>query len=63
MENYESKGVNRGIIERIKEIYEETENFVRTGKTLTEQFWTAKRVRSTKLNIVHNVCFGDGRGI
>ena len=45
MENYGKKGVNRGIIERIKEIYEETENFVRVGETLTEPFWKAEGVR------------------
>ena len=45
MENYGKKGVNRGIIERIKEIYEETENFVRIEGTLTKSFWTAERVR------------------
>ena len=43
MENSENKGINRGLIGRIKEIYE-TENFVRIGETLTESFWTAEGV-------------------
>ena len=41
----ERRGVNRGIMERIKEIYEETENFIRRGETLTGSFWTADGVR------------------
>ena len=39
------RGVNREIIERIKEIFKETEIFVRIGETLTESFWTAEGVR------------------
>ena len=39
------RGVQQGIIEKIKEIYEETENFVIIGKTLTESFWTTRGVR------------------
>ena len=51
----------RGEIERIKEIYEKTENFVMIGETLAESFWTAEGV--TKPNTVHNIYFGDGRGV
>ena len=49
MENDGKKEVNRGIIERIKEIYEETENFVRIGETLTRSFWTAEGVTQRKM--------------
>ena len=45
MENYEKRGVNRRTIERIKEIYEETENCVRIGEILIGSFWTAEGVR------------------
>ena len=39
------RGIRRGIVERIKELYEETENVIRIGDKYTKTFWTEEGVR------------------
>ena len=38
-------GIRKGIVERIKELYEETENRLRIGDKYTKTFWTERGVR------------------
>lgn len=44
-EAMEDRGVRNGLIERTKEIYEETVNVIRTNEGETGRFWTEKGVR------------------
>ena len=41
----EKKGIEKGLIETIKEIYEETSNVVRCGEALSGEFWIREGVR------------------
>lgn len=41
----EEKGISKGLIERLKGVYEETKVKIRTENGLTEEFWTTKGVR------------------
>ena len=38
-------GIRKGIVERIKELYEETENRIRIGDKYTKTFWAERGVR------------------
>lgn len=41
----EERGIRRGLVERVKEIYEQTKNAVRIRESITDWFWTCKGVR------------------
>jgi len=41
----EERSIRRGLIERVKEIYEQTKNAVRVYGNITDWFWTRKGVR------------------
>jgi len=41
----EERGIRRGLIKRVKEIYEQTKNAVRVHGNITNWFWTRKGVR------------------
>lgn len=41
----EEKGVNKELLERIKEIYKETKIMIRTKEGNTKEFWTKRGVR------------------
>jgi len=45
----EERGIRRGLIERVKEIYEQTKNAVRVHENTTNWFGTRKRVRQGSL--------------
>lgn len=44
-EMLEGRGIRRGILERIKEIYENNKNVVKVNGKVSECFWTEKGVR------------------
>lgn len=39
------KGVSKGLVEKVKEIYQEVKNVMKVGEETTEEFWTRKGVR------------------
>ena len=39
------RGITKGIVERIKELYEETENVIRIGDEYSKTFWAKDGVR------------------
>ena len=41
----EEERISRGLIERIKKLYEKTKSCVKTEKGNTEEFWTTKGLR------------------
>jgi len=41
----EERGIRRGLIERVKEIYEQIKNAVRVYGNITNRFWTRKGVK------------------
>ena len=41
----EKSGIEKGLIERVKEIYEETRNVVRINEEESEEFWTGVWLR------------------
>ena len=45
MEEHEGKRISKSIVERIIELYEETENVIRIGDKYTKNLWTKEGVR------------------
>lgn len=43
-EAIERRGISKGIIEKVKEIYESTRNVVRVNGKILESFWTKRKV-------------------
>jgi len=41
----EERGIRRALIERRKEIYEQTKNVIRVHENITDWFWTRKEIR------------------
>ena len=39
------KGIRKGLVERVKEIYQKVKNVVRVGEEETDEFWTMRGVR------------------
>lgn len=49
-EAIERRGISKGIIEKVKEIYKSTKNVVKVNGKILESFWTEKDVRQGALN-------------
>ncbi|XP_078038684.1 uncharacterized protein LOC144470949 [Augochlora pura] len=51
------RGVRKGLIERIKEIYTETRNVVKTSDGVSEEFWTGEGLRQGARSVHHCTLF------
>lgn len=53
------KGVTTNIIKRIKEIYQETENWLRTYEENSERFWPEKWIKTGLSSVLFSIAYAD----